>query len=157
MPADIVKIVSYEDRFKEAFKSLNEAWIRKYFTMEEADYQALNYPKKKIIDPGGAILMAVRGEEAVGTCALIPMADGLFDYELAKMGVAPHMRGKGIGLQLGRAILEKARELGGKTIYLESNTVLEPAINLYKKLGFVKIDRTISPYDRCNIQMVCHL
>ena len=61
--------------------------------------------------------------------------------------------GKGIGWLLSIAAINKARQLGGKTIYLESNTVLKPAINLYQKLGFQKVVRKPSPYNRCNIQM----
>ncbi|RZL43422.1 MAG: MarR family transcriptional regulator, partial [Pedobacter sp.] len=38
-------------------------------------------------------------------------------------------------------------------IYLESNTILKPAINLYHKLGFEKIAGKPTPYTRCNIQM----
>lgn len=125
--------------------------------MEEEDFKALNHPRHKILEPGGAIFVALHEEEAVGVCALIKMAHGPYDYELAKMGVAPEMRGKGIGYQLGLAIINKARELGGKTLFLESNTVLGPAISLYRKLGFQKIDRLTSPYERCNIQMVLSL
>ena len=36
---------------------------------------------------------------------------------------------------------------------LESNTILDPAINLYRKLGFEPVQGGVSPYDRCNIQM----
>ncbi|MGY0040069.1 GNAT family N-acetyltransferase [Pedobacter sp. NJ-S-72] len=52
-----------------------------------------------------------------------------------------------------RSIAQKAKELGAKKIYLESNTILKPAINLYHKLGFVKVAGRITPYERCNIQM----
>ncbi|RYY25293.1 MAG: MarR family transcriptional regulator, partial [Chitinophagaceae bacterium] len=49
------------------------------------------------------------------------------------------------------------RELGARKVYLESNTKLEPAINLYYKLGFKKIAGAPSPYERCNIQMELEL
>jgi hypothetical protein len=39
-------------------------------------------------------------------------------------------------------------------VYLESNTILEPAIRLYRKLGFDEFVGEPSPYARCNIQMV---
>ena len=66
-------------------------------------------------------------------------------------------RDKGIGWSLGQAAIAKVRELGGKTIFLESNTILEPAIALYQKLGFRKITGKTSIYERCNIQMELRL
>jgi len=69
------------------------------------------------------------------------------------MAVTAKARGKGIGWLLGQKAINKARELGAKRVFLESNTILEPAINLYRKLGFRKIVGHPSPYERCNIQM----
>jgi ribosomal protein S18 acetylase RimI-like enzyme len=73
------------------------------------------------------------------------------------MAVSPAMRGKNIGWLLGMAIIEKARSLGAKNIYLESNTKLVPAISLYHKLGFEKVVSRASPYKRSNIQMAMNL
>jgi ribosomal protein S18 acetylase RimI-like enzyme len=69
------------------------------------------------------------------------------------MAVDERARGKGIGWLLGTALLARAREVGATRVYLESNTILEPAINLYRKLGFEQVKGRASPYDRCNIQM----
>ena len=77
-----------------------------------------------------------------------------YDYELAKMGVHPEFHGQGIGYLLGKAVIEKARSLGATTLYLESNTKLTPALNLYRKLGFQEVQAHESPYERSNIQMV---
>jgi ribosomal protein S18 acetylase RimI-like enzyme len=44
-----------------------------------------------------------------------------------------------------------------ENLYLYSNTQLEPAINLYKKFGFLEIPVEKSEYARCNIKMVKHL
>ena len=76
-----------------------------------------------------------------------------YDYELAKMAVSPAMQGKNIGFLLGRAVIEKAIALGARNVYLESNTILTPAIHLYHKLGFTKVVGHTTPYERCNIQM----
>lgn len=148
-----IEIVPYEMKYREVFKSLNEEWIRKYFRMEEKDHESLNNPKAYILDKGGYILVALMNKEAVGVCALMKLDHPDYDYELAKMGVATEARGNGIGWQLGTAIIEKARNLGAKKIFLESNTVLKPAIALYHKLGFKKITGKPSPYERSNIQM----
>ena len=148
-----VKIVAYQPKYQQAFKALNEEWITTWFKMEEADHKALDDPRGYILDKGGHILVALYEGEPVGVCALIKMDDPEFDYELAKMAVSPRVQGKNIGWLLGNAIIEKARSLGAAKVYLESNTILKPAINLYHKLGFRKVAGHPTPYERCNIQM----
>ncbi|MBW4657700.1 MAG: bifunctional helix-turn-helix transcriptional regulator/GNAT family N-acetyltransferase [Drouetiella hepatica Uher 2000/2452] len=150
-----IEIIDYSPEFHDDFKRLNYEWIEKYFKLEEFDYQSLDHPDERILQPGGHIYMAVdnseMSSEVVGTCALIKIDNDT--YELAKMVVAERVRGKGIGWLLGQAAISKARDLGAKVICLESNTVLEPAINLYQKLGFRRVVGHASPYERCNIQM----
>ncbi len=148
-----VCIISYEQKYGEIFKQLNEEWITNNFKMEETDRKALDHPKEYILDKGGAILIALYEKKPVGVCALIRMENSNYDFELAKMAVSSEAKGKGIGLLLGEAIIEKAKSYKAKNIYLESNTVLKPAINLYHKLGFKKVVGYSSPYERCNIQM----
>ncbi|HTN37770.1 MAG TPA: GNAT family N-acetyltransferase, partial [Arachidicoccus sp.] len=99
------------------------------------------------------IQVALYNNEPVGVCALIRMDDPDYDYELAKMAVSPSAQGKNIGWLLGQAAINTAKGLGASNIYLESNTLLKPAINLYQKLGFKKIIARATPYERCNIQM----
>lgn len=148
-----VKIVEYNPEYQEAFRALNVEWISTYFEMEEADYKALDNPKEYILNKGGKILVALYENEPVGVCALIKMNNPEYDFEMAKMAVSPKAQGKNIGWLLGQAIVAKAKELGAKKIYLESNTILKPAINLYYKLGFEKVFGLETPYKRCNIQM----
>lgn len=150
-----IEIIDYSPEFHDDFKRLNYEWIEKYFKLEASDYQSLDHPDQKILQPGGHIFMARHNGKIVGTCALIKINDDT--YELAKMAVAERTRGKGIGWLLGQAAIAKARELKAKTIYLESNTILEPAIKLYQKLGFRKVVGHPSPYERCNIQMELQL
>jgi len=148
-----VQIVDYQPAYKKAFKALNEEWITTYFEMEEADHKALDNPNGYILKNGGHILVALYNDEPVGVCALVKMNDPEYDYELAKMAVSPQAQGKNIGWLLGKAVVDKARSLGASRLYLESNTLLKPAINLYHKLGFQKVAAHTTPYKRCNIQM----
>lgn len=148
-----VQIVDYKPAYLETFKQLNEEWISKYFKMEEADHKALDNPHKNIIAKGGYIFVALYNNEPVGVCALMKMNDPVYEYELAKMAVSPKAQGKSIGWLLGKAAIEKAKSLGVQKLYLESNTKLQPAINLYHKLGFQKVVGHATPYERCNIQM----
>lgn len=146
-----VSIVDFRPEYRDDFRKLNEAWITRYFKMEEADHKSLGNPEEYIIHKGGHIVIALLKGKAVGACALIKMDKK--SYELAKMAVDPDAQGKNIGWLLGMAVIEKARTAGAERLYLESNTKLKPAISLYHKLGFEKISGPPSPYERCNIQM----
>lgn len=148
-----VKIVDYKPEHQQIFRDLNVEWISQYFKMEEADYKALDNPDGYILSKGGYILVACYNDVPLGVCALVKMNDGEYDFEMAKMAVSPAAQGKNIGFLLGQAIVDKARSAGAKKIYLESNTILKPAINLYHKLGFKKVAGRPTPYERCNIQM----
>lgn len=151
-----VEIINYSPKYHSAFKNLNVEWIDKFFIMEAADHKGLDNPDK-ILKNGGAIFIALYQGQSVGTCSLVKIENGPYDYELSKMAVSPTVQGKGIGFLLGKTIIEQAKALGGKTLFLESNTKLVPAISLYRKLGFQKVPHTPSVYERSNIQMVLEL
>ncbi|MDN5201875.1 GNAT family N-acetyltransferase [Fulvivirgaceae bacterium BMA10] len=150
-----VEIIHYKPIHKEDFRSLNYQWIEQHFKVEQADRDSLDHPEEKILVPGGHIFMARYRGEIVGTCAMIKMSDDC--YELAKMAVKESVKGLGIGWLLGKAVLDRARSLGAGKVYLESNTILKPAINLYRKLGFKRVANHETPYERCNIQMEVEL
>ena len=148
-------IVPFAPQYRDAFRSLNLAWITAHWDPEPEDFKLLDHPEEHIIEPGGHILFALIGPEVVGTCALVKTdAHG---YELAKMAVAESARGHGIGLALGQAVIEPAKQAGATRVFLESNTILEPAIALYRKLGFEPFSGDPSPYERANIQMELYL
>lgn len=149
--AQYVEIVGYHPDYREAFKNLNEEWITTWFKMEDTDHKYLDHPEENILNKGGEIFFALYNGMPAGTCALIKR--DAFTLELSKMAVSPAAKGRGIGLQLGNAAITWAKKAGYKKLYLESNTVLKPAINLYHKLGFRKITGKPSPYERSNIQM----
>jgi len=150
-----IRIVDYAPIYQSAFKALNVEWISKYWALEEPDYNVLDDPDDYILNQSGTILIALDKDIPVGCCALIKMDSD--NYELAKMVVSPKAQGKGIGLLLGEKIIERATLMNVKRLYLESNTVLAPALKLYEKLGFKHMEGATSPYDRCNVQMELHL
>ncbi len=148
-----IAIIPYEPRYQSAFKALNEEWITAYWEMEEPDHKALDHPQEYILDKGGHIFIALYRDEPVGVCALCKKDDPEHEYELAKLAVSPGVQGKGIGVLLCRTVIGKAKELGCKKIFLESNTLLRPAIRLYRKLGFKEIPKSHPAYERVDIQM----
>ncbi len=151
----MIEIISYQPEYANAFKELNEAWINEFFEMEESDRKMLDDPKGYILDKGGCIVIALLNGKPVGTCALIKLEEGT--YELAKMAVSSEAQGQKIGWKIGQAVLGEARKLDARKVYLETNSILTPAINLYKKLGFQEVCGYDSPYARCNVQMELEL
>ena len=154
---DKVKIVDYHPDYATYFKSLNVEWLEKYFYVEDYDNEVLGNPQKYILDKGGTIYFALLNNEVVGTCALMLASNG--EFELTKMAVTESAQGKQIGKKLALAIINKARDMQLKKIFLESNSVLVPALTLYEKLGFKfkKEDKRSSVYARADVYMELHL
>lgn len=144
-----------EPKHLEAFVQLNEEWIEQYFHLEESD-RALARNPESIIDGGGHIISITEKNEVIGVCGLFARGDN--EYELARMAVHASARGRGIGRLLANKVIERARSKGTKRIFLVSNTVLEPAISLYRSLGFRTVREGAHPlYERANIEMELRL
>lgn len=147
----LIDIVAYEDRHAAAFRNLNLDWIEEYFVVEELDRKLLDSPAEQIIAPGGAIFMVEQGGVAVGCCALLNHGSGVF--EVSKMAVIRDLRGAGIGRALLTEVIQRSRSLDAKKLTIISNTVLGPAIHLYKSLGFREIPMRSEAYARGNIAL----
>jgi N-acetylglutamate synthase-like GNAT family acetyltransferase len=137
-----------------AFRTLNEEWITRYFTLEPKDRETLNDPVHSILLKGGHIFMAYAGAEAVGCVALIPMRNGV--YEISKMAASPHLRGRGIGRRLLQHAIAQARSIDARSLFLGSNTRLKDAVHLYESVGFCHVKPEAlppMPYSRADVFM----
>ena len=150
-----IAIVPFEPRHAPDFIALNIAWLERYFAVEAKDREQIENAQGRIIDTGGAILMAEdEAGTAIGCVALVPYGD--HELELAKMAVSPIAQGRGVGRKLMDAALAQARAMGVRSIYLESNSTLTPAVTLYEHSGFRHLapeERPSSPYARCDVYM----
>jgi ribosomal protein S18 acetylase RimI-like enzyme len=146
-----LNIIPFNNSLAEDFSSLNLAWLRKYFEVEPIDEEMLANPKQFIIDKGGHIFFAMIDEKVVGTFAL--MKAGEHVYELSKMAVDESFQGKNIGNAMLHFCMEQAKQLGANKLTLFSNTILQPAIHLYRKFGFREVPLDDSEYKRSNIKM----
>jgi N-acetylglutamate synthase-like GNAT family acetyltransferase len=149
----LVKILDFKEEYSKYFYELNIEWLKKYFYVEEHDNEVLSNPKKFIIDTGGIVLFAQYNDEIVGTVALMYLKDENC-FELTKMAVSPDYRGNKIGQIILENCIKKAKKMGLNKVILYSNRVLENAIHIYKKNGFVEIPvESGSPYKRADIKM----
>jgi ribosomal protein S18 acetylase RimI-like enzyme len=145
-------IESWDPAFRDAFRALNVWWLERWFEVEPIDLEVLDDPEGTLLAHGGEIWFAVAGGRALGTCALKDHGEGRI--ELTKLGVDPSVHGGGMGQALSERIIERFVARGGRVLFLETNTVLEPAIKLYEKLGFVELPNPVrSPYERSNYYM----
>jgi putative acetyltransferase len=115
--------------FREYFAWLGpEGW----FTDVEAEIAAL---------PGGydAILVARDGDEIVGCVALRPLEDAV--CEMKRLYVRAAARGSGAGRALVEASVARARELGFRSMRLDTLPRMDAARALYLSLGFREIER----------------
>jgi putative acetyltransferase len=153
-----VRIRYFQAGDERAFRELNEAWITKYFEMEEADRALLNDPDEYVLRWGGRIFMAIMDGKTVGTCALVFKRPG--SYEVVKMAVAEEYRGLGIGRGLLEHAIAEAKASGARWLSLETNAKLKNAIHLYESVGFKHLPPervTPSPYTRANVFMEMEL
>lgn len=147
-----VVIRSFRPGDEIAFRDINLEWIERFFAVEQKDRDVLDNPKKSILDRGGEILLALDGDEPVGVVALAVMGEG--SVELAKMGVRPAAQGKGAGRLLLAGAIAKARKMGMRRVYIETNSKLGPALKLYRDAGFQPLRETVpSPYARADVQL----
>ena len=152
-----IEIIPYESSYRKYFETLNLVWIKKYFWIEDIDLKVLRNPEGEIIKKGGMIFFAKHHDSVVGTCAIINHGNGL--YELSKMAVEDNSQSKGIGVRIIDYAINWVKDRSGKRIFIETNTVLEKAVNLYKKVGFssVRSSHGKSHYERTNLRMVFEL
>ncbi|BBM84594.1 bifunctional helix-turn-helix transcriptional regulator/GNAT family N-acetyltransferase [Candidatus Uabimicrobium amorphum] len=94
--------------------------------------------------PKTAYFIAVKDNRVIGGGGFAPLKGSKSDIcELQKMYLLPEARGLGLGEKLLRQSLEKAKEMGYKKCYLETAFAMNKARNLYKKLGFTELKKSM--------------
>jgi putative acetyltransferase len=88
----------------------------------------------------GGIFEVIEDAEGnlLGTVGIYPL--DLETCELRKMYFAPELRGRGLGRHMLERTVGNARRLGFKAMRLETASVLEKAIRLYRRFGFEPIE-----------------
>lgn len=64
-------------------------------------------------------------------------------HTIVNFGTIKECRGKGLGKALLKGIIIKAKETGIKDLYIRVDYENEKAINLYRKIGFIDIDKVL--------------
>ena len=94
----------------------------------------------KYAPPRGDLLLALVGGQAAGCVALKPIDQETAEFK--RFYVRPAFRGRGVGRALGKAIVDVARRLGYRRLWLDTLPSMEAAVAVYIALGF----RPIAPW-----------
>lgn len=146
-----MKIVPYDEKYKEDFIEMNKHWISEMFVIEDEDLAAFNNIESAL-EAGGQIFFAIDDEENVLACCMIaPLPNG--EWEIEKFCARGMYTGTGAGTACLKACMNYAREKCVEKIVIVTNTKCEQAIHLYRKFGFIEVpvDKKKFPYERANI------
>lgn len=118
-----------------------EAWNRR----QVEDSLALHNTTALVIDAKGQLIDDDQSQ-AVGFL-MARHAPG--ESELLLIAILPEYRSRGLGIRLIELLYNQVRDLGGDRIFLEMREN-NPAIRLYKKVGFEQIGRRPNYYRVAN-------
>lgn len=152
-----MKIVPYEEKYKNDFIQMNTFWISNMFELEPEDQKELENIDASI-QQGGNIFFALDEEDNVMACCMIaPRADG--DWEIMKFAAKNMYTGTGAGNACLRASIDYAKKKGIPRIIIVSNRKCVAALHLYRKNGFAEIpvDKKKFPFERADIAFVLDL
>ena len=90
--------------------------------------------------PNGFLLLATSGEKWVGCVAVRHFADRI--CQMKRLYVRPTHRRGGLGRELAKQIIQRARQMGFECMRLDTLASMLPARTLYESLGF----REVPPY-----------
>jgi len=112
----------------------NADWFHHFTEWNQLDEEMANHAKRTLSFIRNAHFAILHDEEqpvALGYGVLQEMWFGLFGIL-----TQPEARGKGHGQRLVKALLAHGQAMNAQCAYLQVNTDNEPALHLYKKLGF---------------------
>ena len=125
----------------DAAKDVVRAGAFEFFGQAPADFDDMDAVSSQYAAPGGTFLVLLDGDAVVGTGAVRRIDSQT--CELKRMWLLLPYRGRGLGAEMAKALLQFARLAGYTCVRLDTSAELEEANKLYRRLGF----RTIEPYN----------
>jgi GNAT superfamily N-acetyltransferase len=133
--SDPAHVAAARELFLEYAASLGFSLCFQNFDQEVAELPG------KYAPPQGKLLLAVRGDEALGCVGLRALESDL--CEMKRLYVRPAARGLGLGRRLIESVIHYAREIDYSRMRLDTvQGLMDRAIGLYREFGF----RETEPY-----------
>lgn len=147
-----MKIIPFEEKYRQDFIDFNTDWIISNFGfLEEHDKETFEKIDEEIKE-GAMIFFAVENDVALATCMAMPMKGKKENtWELCKLGSNKNVPHKGAGSAVFQAALEWALAHGAERLFILSNSKLKPALHIYEKYGFKEIKLDNYEYARGDI------
>jgi len=133
----------------------DEMEIPKVGTAYEDPY--LDFMFEEYNKPQAAYFVVEANHKIVGCCGIAPLENGDPEIcELQKMYFLPETRGLGIGSEMMKICLEKARDFGFVKCYIETMPFMHSAQKLYTKSGFEYLDAPLgnTGHSSCPVWML---
>jgi len=125
--------------FRKYFSFLRQAFAeyaqQKWFgpAFEKLEQEADALPGQ-YAPPNGCLLLAQYNSNSAGCVALCPGPNGA--CSMKRLFVRSPFRRRGIGRRLSESVIEQARSCGYARMLIHTYRLMEPAISLYRSLGF---------------------
>jgi putative acetyltransferase len=133
-PARVEELPEIREIFREY-----AAWVGDAICFQAFEAELAGLPGR-YAEPEGRLLIAV-AEGTVAGCAALRKSEPNIG-EMKRLYVRPPFRGRGLGGELARKVIEDARAEGYRSLRLDTLPHMEQAIRIYREFGF----REIQPY-----------
>lgn len=121
-----------------------------------SDLEVHNMSKHYNDECSSRYIVASIAGRIVGGCGIAAFNNSHEVCELRKLFLLPESRGLGIGAKLTEESLKYAKSKGYKKCYLDTLNTMKDAITLYKKQGFVSLDKPLNGtiHNGCDVWML---
>ena len=110
-------------------------WSKRTLETKKCEYLTSEV-EKLCSDPHGVYYLLELEGASIGMGALHQIRETA--GEIKRMYIRPAHRGKGYGKALLRQLLQKAKEFGYRSVYLDSGRFMTAAHRLYRSFGFIE-------------------
>ena len=144
MELEIKDGYEFKNELKELFTEYTNSLIEEdetfadYLEQQNYDHE-VKHLEEKYGRPNGRIFVAFYEGKLAGCIGLKKIDDDI--CEMKRLYVRPEFRGKHIGNILASRIVEEAKNIGYKSMVLDTLPFLTSAIKMYKKIGFYEIEQ----------------
>jgi putative acetyltransferase len=126
----------------EAVKSLfleYQKWLNVSLCFQDFETELATLPGK-YAPPEGKLYLVKYGDNYIGCIGLRKIAEGI--SEMKRLYIKPEHQGHGLGKKLVELLIKDAKEIGYKSMRLDTIKEKMPnAVDIYEKHGFKKIEK----------------